>query len=366
MPVSRCRTNMFKKAGALLLSLAAAVCCILPGCSPALDILDQLSGYADTAEDSSARQESPMGATEIRAGARDAADSPSARVSDTPPAAAPASGDGFRYEDVPEYAGDPYVAVNSNVPFFTQIDLTEIPPSASLGATPAAGDVQSFEVYSDLDALGRCGPATSAVGLDIMPTTKRESISEVKPTGWKQAFYEFVDGEALYNRCHLLGYQLTAENANPYNLITGTRYMNTQGMLPFENMVADYVKETGNHVLYRVTPVFVGDELLARGVLLEARSIEDDGEGVEYCTFAYNVEPGVGIDYSTGRNWLASESSDGAPAAQHFVLNTGTMKFHEPDCTNIADINPSRKQDYVGTREDLIAAGYEPCGGCRP
>ena len=178
---------------------------------------------------------------------------------------------------IPAYSGEPYAVVNGNIPYFTDSDMTS----------------ESFEYYSDLDELGRCGTAYSSVGTDLMPTEKRGSISKVKPSGWQVSKYDFVDGKYLYNRCHLIGYQLTAENANEKNLITGTRYLNVDGMLPFENLVADYVKETENHVLYRVTPVFEGNNLVASGVLMEAESVEDAGDGVEYCVYVYNVQPGV-------------------------------------------------------------------------
>ena len=191
-------------------------------------------------------------------------------------------------EDIPAYSGQAYVAVNGNEPFFTQEDLT----------------TTSYETYAPLDGLGRCGPAEACVGQDLMPTEPRGRISSVKPTGWQVSKYDFVDGKNLYNRCHLIGYQLTAENANKQNLITGTRYLNVTGMLPFENLVADYVRETGNHVLYRVTPIFDGTDLVARGVLMEAWSVEDDGEGVCFNVYCYNVQPGVIIDYSTGANQL--------------------------------------------------------------
>lgn len=187
---------------------------------------------------------------------------------------------------IPAYSGEPYAIVNGNIPYFTASDLTS----------------ESFEYYSDLDNLGRCGTAYASVGTDLMPTEKRGSISKVKPSGWQISKYDFVDGKYLYNRCHLIGYQLTAENANEKNLITGTRYLNVDGMLPFENLVADYVKETDNHVLYRVTPVFEGDNLVASGVLMEAESVEDEGDGVEYCVYVYNVQPGVVINYATGEN----------------------------------------------------------------
>ena len=191
-------------------------------------------------------------------------------------------------ENIPEFSGEPYVVLNDNLPEFTEKDLT----------------TESYEFYSELDYLNRCGYTMACIGRDIMPTEERGSISSVKPTGWVQNFYDHVDGEALYNRAHLIGFQLTGENANKQNLITGTRYFNVEGMLPFENMVADYLYEfRDNHVMYRVTPIFEGDDLVARGVLMEAKSVEDNGEGICYCVFVYNVQPGIVIDYATGENW---------------------------------------------------------------
>ena len=189
---------------------------------------------------------------------------------------------------VPEYSGEPYVVLQDNVPQFTSEEITEI----------------SFEEYSELDSLGRCGVAVASVGQDLMPTEERGSISQVKPTGWQSAKYDIVDGKYLYNRCHLIGFQLTAENANKQNLITGTRYMNVDGMLPFENMVADYVKETNNHVLYRVTPIFKDENLVASGVNIEAKSIEDNGNGICFNVYVYNVQPGIEINYKTGESSL--------------------------------------------------------------
>lgn len=189
-------------------------------------------------------------------------------------------------DSIPAFSGKPYVAINDNVPFFQEGDMT----------------VSSYEQYAPLDALGRCGTAVSCIGRDLMPTEDRGSIGQVKPSGWQTVKYDFVDGKYLYNRCHLIGFQLTGENANKGNLITGTRYMNVEGMLPFENMVADYIKETGNHVMYRVTPVFQGQELVARGVLMEAKSVEDGGEGILFCVYVYNNQPGVAIDYLTGKS----------------------------------------------------------------
>ena len=189
-------------------------------------------------------------------------------------------------DNIPLYVNEPYVVINDGIPFFEEEDLTE----------------QSFEHYSALDRYGRCGVAYANIGKDIMPTGKRESIGQVKPTGWHTTKYNHINGKYLYNRCHLIGFQLSGENANEKNLITGTRYMNTDGMLPFENMVADYVKETNHHVLYRVTPIYEGDDLIARGVLMEAQSIEDDS--IQFNVYVYNVQPGVTIDYATGKSHL--------------------------------------------------------------
>lgn len=191
-------------------------------------------------------------------------------------------------QEIPAFSGEPYVVIGDGQPLFDQEDITAV----------------SYEFYSELDSLGRCGYTMACIGKDLMPTEDRGEIGQVKPSGWQQGKYDFVDGKYLYNRCHLIGFQLTGENANERNLITGTRYMNTEGMLPFENMVADYIKETGNHVLYRVTPIFQGDELVARGVQMEAFSVEDCGEGICFNVYVYNNQPGVTIDYATGKNWL--------------------------------------------------------------
>ena len=242
---------------------------------------------------------------------------------------------------VPAYSGEPYVVINDNQPDFPEADMVP----------------ECFEDYADLDAMNRCTVAYACVGIDTMPTEKRGSIGSVKPTGWQVAKYDFVDGKYLYNRCHLIGYQLTAENANARNLITGTRYMNVDGMLPFENLVADYVKETEQHVLYRATPIFDGDNLVASGVQMEAWSVEDQGEGVCFNVFVYNVQPGVEIDYLTGESWLAGEP--GPSETADFVLNTSSKKFHRPDCSGVAGMSRSNREDYTGSRADLIAQGYK-------
>ena len=238
------------------------------------------------------------------------------------------------------------------MPYFTEEELV--------------GGWESFETYSPLDLLGRCGPAFASVGRDLMPTEERGNISQVKPSGWQTARYDTVDGEYLYNRCHLIGFQLTGENANERNLITGTRYMNVEGMLPFENMTADYIKETGNHVLYRVTPEFEGMELVARGVRMEAQSVEDGGEGIQFCVFVPNIQPGIEIDYATGDSRPAGEAERAEGEIADYVLNTNTRKFHRPDCGSVEEMKAENREDFRGTREELLAKGYEPCSRCRP
>ncbi len=259
----------------------------------------------------------------------------------------------FSVNDVPAYMGEAYVSINDNQPYFVASDLTET----------------AFERYSPLDWLGRCGTAYANIGQELMPTEERGSIGQVKPTGWHTVKYDFVDGKYLYNRCHLIGYQLTAENANQENLITGTRYLNIEGMLPFENMVADYVKETGNHVLYRVTPVYQAENLVASGVLMEGYSVEDAGEGICFCVYAYNVQPGIEIDYTTGESNISGAQWNQNAVEQEsisYVLNHASQKFHQPDCGSIQNMKASNRSDYSGSREELIAMGYTPCGQCKP
>ncbi len=204
------------------------------------------------------------------------------------------SNESFSLSDVPEFIGRPHVVVNNGKPFFTEEDKS----------------YSTYEFYSNLDSLGRCGVTSACIDKSLMPTEERGNIGSVKPTGWRTAKYDCVDGKYLYNRCHLIGWQLTAENANKRNLITGTRYMNVDGMLPFENMVADYIKETNNHVLYRVTPLYDGNNLVASGVLMEAESIEDNGKGITFCVFCYNVQPGVKINYSNGDSSLDNKTDN--------------------------------------------------------
>ena len=295
-------------------------------------------------------------------------------------------------EEIPEYTGNPYVKLNNNVPLFLDKELT----------------TNSYEYYSDLDSLGRCGMACACIGQELMPTEERGAIGQIKPSGWHTVKYDIVDGNYLYNRCHLIGYQLTAENANEKNLITGTRHLNVQAMLPFENMVADYVKETENHVMYKVIPLYDGDSLVASGVVMMAKSVEDNGDGISFCVYCYNVQPGVNIDYATGESRLedapdqeetttevvataeASATTE-APAATEapttteaittteattqqateapaltYVANTNTKKFHYPTCSSVKTIKDENRWDFYGSRDELINMNYVPCKRCNP
>ena len=241
---------------------------------------------------------------------------------------------------LPDYSGTPYTVINDNKPFFEDYEIID----------------GSFEYYSFLDELGRCDVCMASVGTDLMPTEERESISSVKPTGWENEKYSHVDGGYLYNRCHLIGFQLTGENANERNLITGTRYLNVDGMLPFENMVDDYVERTGNNVMYRVTPVFSNNNLVADGVLLEAYSVEDDGRGLSFCVYCYNVQPGVEIDYATGKNTLSKNDFLSDSGVNVYRTYTGKRYHINEECGG--------KNSYSVTLEDAVGAGLTPCERC--
>lgn len=265
--------------------------------------------------------------------------------------------------DIPEYSGEDYIILNNNIPNFSESDLT----------------TTSFEEYSPLDSLGRCGVAYANIGTDIMPTEKRESISSVKPSGWQSVKYDIVEGKYLYNRSHLIGYQLTAENANDRNLITGTRYFNATLMLPYENMVADYIKETNNHVLYRVTPIFEGNNLVATGVQMEAKSVEDNGEGIEFNVFVYNVQPGITIDYATGNSALSGEeivktessnnttnstastnNSNNTSSNEETVIrgNSKSKIYHCPGQRDYENMADSKYLVSFNSKKEAIDAGY--------
>lgn len=312
----------------------------------------------------------------------------------------------FNLSDVGEYDGYAYVEVNNNIPFFTTDEITTV----------------SFESYGELDNLGRCTACTASIGLDLMPNDERGEIGSVKPTGWVNKKYDNVDGKYLYNRCHLIGYQLTGENANPKNLITGTRYLNIKGMLPFENKVTDYINITGNHVMYRVTPIFNGDNLVASGVLMEGLSVEDSGKGISYNVFCYNVQPGIAIDYATGDSWQdenmnnvgsgltgtdtgaensnndtdtfdwltgamssAPDLSDAQDIVESpveetpldveevsqnteltYIINRNSGVFHTLDCGDAARTKEENKIYVSDSKETLISQGYTPCKHCNP
>jgi len=253
-------------------------------------------------------------------------------------------------QEIPAYSGEPYVVIQDNIPGFTEKDKIAAP----------------YEFYSELDAYNRCGYAMACIGTELMPSEERGSIGQIKPTGWQTVKYDSVDGKYLYNRCHLIGYQLTGENANPQNLITGTRYLNIEGMLPFENMVADYVKETGNCVLYRVTPDFQGNEMVARGVKMEGWSVEDQGEGICFCVYAYNVQPGIQIDYSTGESQQMAIFVETQPVTVIYLLNISSKRFHAEDCGQGKNIKTENQEVFSGSREQLLELGYQPAGCCNP
>ena len=322
-------------------------------------------------------------------------------------------------ESIPEYEGEPSAELNGGEPEFTAEEIEEAKkdgqaPSAGDRSVPSDDSVSTDGVseaealgeenLSPIDDLGRCGPVTACVSPDTMPEGERESIGMVRPSGWPEKIseskYDFIDGGYLYNRCHLIGWQLTGENAEERNLITGTRYMNVEGMLPYENIAADYVRTTGGSVLYRATPVFVGEELVARGVKLEALSVDDGGERVSFNVFCFNVQPDVEIDYMTGENHLAegaaavasaedesaaqekaeesaaqgedagqedqNEEAAGSGEVRKYILNTNRKRYHLPSCSSVSQIKDKNRREYTGTAEELEAEGYRPCGNCHP
>ena len=262
----------------------------------------------------------------------------------------------FKLSDIPRYSGSPFCEVNNNKPYLQSDELT----------------TDSFKRFSELDSLGRCGVAFACIGTDSLPTEERGAIGMIKPSGWHTVRYDdLIEDKYLYNRCHLIAFELSGENANPQNLITGTRYMNVEGMLPFENRVHDYVENSNNHVIYRVTPVFEGNNLVANGVLMEGYSVEDSGTGICFNVFCYNVQPSIEIDYADGTSWI-SEQSDVQPEAETqdskitYILNTHTKKFHYHDCSSVNDMKEKNREAFTGSREELIEMGYSPCGKCNP
>ena len=294
--------------------------------------------------------------------------------------------------NIPVYDGTPYIQLEKNIPDFTEDEKK---------------NTEAFETYSELDLLGRCGQAYANICPELQPTEERGVIGNVRPSGWHTVKYnDLIDGNYLYNRCHLIAYCLAGENANEKNLITGTRYLNTEGMLPFEEMVNDYVDKTGNHVLYRVTPQYEGDNLVASGVEMEGWSVEDAGTGICFHVYCYNVQPGIEINYADGTSGetasdnrknaqktesvgqesgctgqatglenditteqleIADDDSDRRnKTAQTYILNTNTKKIHRPTCSSVNQMKESNKQTYEGTVEELENMGYAPCKKCNP
>lgn len=258
-------------------------------------------------------------------------------------------------DNVPEYTGEAAIEINKNVPYFTEEDF----------------DLEEEIVLSSLDVLGRCGVVKMCVSPDTMPKDgeKRGEIGMVKPAGWHTVKYDCIEDMYLYNRCHLLGWQLSGLNKEERNLITGTRYLNVQGMLPYENKIANYVEDTGNEVLYRVTPIYKGQEKIARGVLMEAQSLEDDS--LVFCVYAYNVQPGVWIDYATGESKEQEQSEpehdkEDDFAEEKYILNTNTKKYHKTTCSAVEDMSEKNKEECVETEKELAEQGYSPCKLCCP
>ncbi len=333
----------FKKLSASIASLLLAACLVFGGCSATVT---SSTGNSDQAQDGI--QASSATTTQQSSSAR------------------------ATIADIPEYTGALCIDINDGQPGFTEDDV----------------DRGSFMQFSELDFEGRCGEAFARIGPDTVSSEARGDISSVHPSGWVQRKYDFVNDGVLYNRCHLIAHQLCGENANEKNLITGTRTFNVAGMLYYEELVGDYVRATGNHVLYRVTPLFAANDLVARGVQMEAESIEDGGVAIRFNVFVYNVEPGVEIDYVTGESWesdatpqatskgeatrtKASDnasltSADAASEQQDYILNVKNKKFHKPDCAAVSGMSSANKQEFSGARDELIGRGYTPCGQCKP
>lgn len=261
----------------------------------------------------------------------------------------------FNLEHINEYNGQLIQEINNGIPFFTKDEIIS----------------EAYESYSAFDDLNRVQVAMACIGPELMPYDDRESISHVDIDGMKQAKYDIVDGKYLYNRSHLIGFQLTGENDNIYNLMTGTRYFNTEGMLGFENIVAQYVTDTFNHVMYRVTPYFKDDELVARGVLMEAYSVEDNGNGVSFNVFIHNIQPGIIIDYKTGTSKLINNhtldtNNTNKEDILTYAINTNTHKFHHTNCKHAKSIKDKNYKKLTSNRLDIINKGYDPCKVCNP
>lgn len=260
-------------------------------------------------------------------------------------------------DNIPAYKSEPYITINNNQPFFSKEELS----------------IDFPKTFSPMDTLSRCGSAMAVISSETLTSAEREPIGSIKPSGWHTVKYPgVIDDNYLYNRCHLLAYGLTGENANELNLITGTRYFNKTGMLKFENMVSNYIYKTGNHVLYRVTPLYKGNDLVASGVVIEAKSIEDMGKGLTFNVFVYNIQPGILIDYLTGESKLdeayVTPVPTATPLAENitYILNTSSLKFHLPSCDAVKDMKNHNKENFYLGRQEAINKGYTPCKRCNP
>lgn len=259
---------------------------------------------------------------------------------------------GFDLSQIPTYNGNPIYEYNNNKPLFEPHEITH----------------DFYENYTELDELGRVQTATACLGEETLPTKPRGDISSIKPAGWQSVKYDCVDNQYLYNRCHLIAHELAGEDANAKNLTTGTRYMNVNGMLPYENMTRAYIDDTGNHVMYRVTPMFIQNELICRGLLIEAYSVEDNGTGLQFCIYCYNVQPHIIIDYQTGNSQLedTSNSDDTPSQTKTYILNTNSKTVHKPSCSSVSKISENNKQEYTGSLSEKLNEGYKTCGICKP
>lgn len=343
--------NIFKRTSLALLALLLALCLAFVGCDVEKDFDDEF----DKAILNSTERSTKPSQNDTQNDTEDASDGESDTQATQKDPICDILG-------IPQFTNKPYAVVNGNKPTFTADEIT----------------TEGYEFYSELDALGRCGYVMACVGKEMMPTEERGDIGHIKPTGWVQKKYDssLVSGGNLYNRCHLIGFQLTGENDNEKNLITGTRYMNWDGMVDFENMIADYVKETDNHVMYRVTPMFYENELVARGVHMEAYSVEDDGDEIRFNVYVYNVQPGITINYKTGENWLSGEEGEGGAVSgdaiwsenideAKYIVNINSKTVHIPTCSGVSRMAEKNKRGYDGELADIQADGYTVCGDCK-
>ena len=366
--------NIKKIFSIIALLFLLAVCSMAMGCD--------LTDSSDDAASSGEKTEQAADATEDNEATED--ENRDAQDEQDPADSEESSAEGSHAIDpdkLPEWDGEPSIEINGGDPSFTDSELSAIKK-------------QTEEDLSALDDQGRCGDVSACVSSETMPEGERDSIGMIRPAGWHLVKYDFVEGKYLYNRCHLIGWQLTGLNAEERNLITGTRYLNVDGMLPYENQVADFAESSDLHVAYRVEPVYKGDELIARGVHIEAESIEDKGESLAFNVYCYNVQPYVDIDYKTGESTADSDAPDSAESSdssanqsgsssgsgssqnagagsqdsteQTYILNTNTKRYHLQGCRSLSQMKDKNKRTFHGSKKELSRMGYQPCGNCNP